>query len=55
VPATDLDPDSRRVGCVAVPGHPRFYGQSTAYVFLAEACVVLAPVRHEVIRIMLPD
>lgn len=43
VSITDLDPDRSRVGCSPVPGHPRFCGQATAYVFLGKARQTLWP------------
>lgn len=55
VSTTDLDHDWSRVGCSPIPGHPRFCGQATAYVYLEEARQVLSIVREGPIRIMLPE
>ncbi|WP_301150465.1 hypothetical protein [Mycobacterium simiae] len=54
IPTDQIDPDWTRIGCTSVPGHPRFYGQATAYVYLDEARDALADVRDEPIRIYLP-
>ena len=51
VSADAIDPDCTRIGCVAIPGHPRFYGQVTAYVYLDEARQELAAVRDTPVRI----
>lgn len=46
-----MDRDWARVGCRAIPGHPGFYGQSTAYVYLDEARTALAHVHDHVFRV----
>lgn len=53
--ADQVDPDCARVGCTSIPGHPRFYGQATAYVYLEEARNELAHVRDGVFRVTLQD
>jgi hypothetical protein len=50
-----VDPDCARVGCMSIPGHPRFFGQATAYVYLEEALAALAHVQHQTLRISLRD
>jgi hypothetical protein len=50
-----IDPDCARVGCMPIPGHPRFYGQATAYVYLDEARGELAHVQGDVFRIAVQD
>ena len=47
----DIDPDWARVGCRSLPGHPRFFGQATAFVYLDEARNALAHVRDSTVRI----
>lgn len=47
----DIDPDWAHVGCRSLPGHPRFYGQATAYVYLDEARAALAHVRDSTVQI----
>ncbi|MEE6140537.1 hypothetical protein SKC41_30020 [Mycobacterium sp. 050128] len=42
-----LDPDWPRVGCIRVPGHPQFFGQSTAYRFLDDARIALDRCREQ--------
>ncbi|WP_238306157.1 MULTISPECIES: hypothetical protein [Mycobacterium] len=54
IPTDHIDPDCVRIGCRPVPGHPRFTGQATAYVYLEEARQALADVRDTPIRISLP-
>jgi hypothetical protein len=46
-----IDPDGARVGFSLIPGHPRFYGQATAYVFLDEAREALAHVLEQEWRV----
>lgn len=50
-----IDPDWVRVGCSTVPGHARFTGQATAYVYLEQAREALVDVRDRPIRICLPS
>lgn len=50
-----VDPDCARVGCMSVPGHPRFFGQATAYVYLEESRAALAHVQQQTLRIPLRD
>lgn len=52
VSADELDPDWARVGCVAIPGHHRFFGRSTAYVHLDDARTALAHVREQVVNVI---
>jgi hypothetical protein len=40
---------------MSIPGHPRFFGQATAYVYLEEALAALAHVQHQTLRISLRD
>lgn len=54
IPTDHIDPDCVRIGCRPVPGHPRFTGQATAYVYLEEARQALAAVRDTPIHIPLP-
>ncbi|MGV7744318.1 hypothetical protein PJN29_27905 [Mycobacterium kansasii] len=54
VSTDQIDPDWVRIGCASVPGHARFYGRATAFVYLEEARDALAGVRDEPIRISLP-
>lgn len=51
VSTDDIDPDWARLGCRSLPGHPRFYGQATAFVYLDEARNALAHVRDSTVRI----
>ncbi|EUA09755.1 hypothetical protein I545_5872 [Mycobacterium kansasii 662] len=51
----DIDPDWVRVGCRPLPGHPRFYGQATAYVHLDDARSALAHVRDSTVQIRLQE
>jgi hypothetical protein len=51
VSADRMDRDWARIGCRAIPGHPGFYGQSTAYVHLDQARTALAHVRDHVIGV----
>ena len=37
VSADIVDPDWPRVGCTMIPGHPRLFGQATAYTYLDDA------------------
>lgn len=53
--ADQVDPDCARVGCTSIPGHPRFTGQATAYVYLEQARNELAHVRDGVFRIILQE
>lgn len=51
----EVDPDWARTGLVSIPGHPRFYGQATAYVYLEKARDTLAHVSDSTVRITLPQ
>ena len=55
ISADAIDPDCTRIGCVAIPGHPSFYGQATAYVYLEEARQELAVIRDTPVRITVQD
>ncbi len=46
-----LDPDWPRVGCTRIPGHPQFFGQSTAYRFLDDARIALDTCREQTFRV----
>lgn len=48
-----IDPDWPLVGCASVPGHPRFYGQVTSYVYLEDARDALAEVRDQSVAVPL--
>lgn len=48
-----IDPDWPRVGCASIPGHPRFYGQATSYVYLDDARHALADVRNQSVSVPL--
>lgn len=47
----DLDPDWPRVGCSMIPGHPRLFGQATAYTYLEAARTALDECREPPLRI----
>lgn len=51
VAADDIDPDCARTGCTPIPGHPRFYGQATAYVDLEQARAQLATAQESPVQI----
>lgn len=51
VSADRIDQDWSLVGCGAIPGHPRFFGQATSYRFLEDARATLADVREQTVRI----
>lgn len=53
VSADQIDQDWPVVGCVAVPGHPSFFGQATSYRFLDDALAALADVREQTVRVAL--
>lgn len=44
IAADRIDQDWPLVGCTAVPGHPGFFGQATAYTYLEEARARLSAV-----------
>ncbi|GAB4686180.1 hypothetical protein MOKP106_42750 [Mycobacterium avium subsp. hominissuis] len=47
-----LDPDWPRVGCTSIPGHPQFFGQSTAYRYLDDARIALdTTCRQQALRV----
>lgn len=46
-----LDPDWPRVGCTRIPGHPQFFGQSTAYRFLDDARIALDACHEQTFRV----
>ena len=46
-----LDADWPRVGCTRIPGHPHFFGQSTAYRFLDDARIALDTCREQAFRV----
>lgn len=45
------DPDWSRIGCSPVPGHPSFFGRSTAYTYLDDARAALAGCRDRTVRV----
>ena len=45
------DPDWSRIGCSRVPGHPSFFGRSTAYTYLDDARAALAGCRDRTVRV----
>lgn len=51
VDANRLDPDGPRVGCVSIPGHPRFFGRATLFTYLDDARANLDAVRHETFHV----
>lgn len=50
-----LDPDWPRVGCTRIPGHPQFFGQSTAYRYLDDARIALDTCREQTLRVAVAD
>lgn len=51
ISADDVDPDWPRIGCTMIPGHPRFFGQATAYTYLETARTALEECRDQALRI----
>lgn len=49
--ADRLDPHWPLVGCVCIPGLPRYAGRATAYRYLDDARVALSVVRQETFRV----
>ena len=51
VSADTVDPDWPRVGCTMIPGHPRLFGQATAYTYLDDARTALDHCRDQHLRV----
>ena len=50
VAADRVDPHWPQVGCVCIPGLPRYAGRATAYRYLDDARTALSSVREEIFR-----
>lgn len=55
ISADDVDPDWPRIGCTMIPGHPRLFGQATAYTYLETARTALEQCREQTLRIPVTD